>query len=342
MRRRQWLGLLAATGLPAKAWARGPETLAAAWSGEDGRHRAGLLAPGAEAVEIVAEVELPGRPHGLLQTSPQEMLIVARRPGAWLMRWRPHEGRPSVHWLEDDRRLCGHARLDPAGRLLTTEMDLEHERGLVVVRDARTLHPRVEWPTRGVDPHDLLLDGPHTLLVANGGVPTRPETGRMKLDRSGMDASLVRLSLADGQLTGQWRLQDRRLSVRHLARHRSGRVGVALQAEHDDARDRASAPVLAVFDGHRLRPVPGSRGLAGYGGDIGATARGYAVGATRADRQVEFDLAGRRIADMPLLQACAQVETWSLGLQLLHLATGREIAWPASRRLDNHALLWRT
>jgi hypothetical protein len=341
MRRRQWLGLLAATGLPAKAWGHGTETLAAAWSGEDGRHRAGLLTPGAEAVDIVAEVELPGRPHGLLQTSPQELLIVARRPGPWLMRWRPHEGRQSVHWLEDDRRLCGHACLDPAGRLLTTEMDLERERGVVVVRDAGTLRPSAEWPTRGVDPHDLLLDGPHTLLVANGGVPTRPETGRIKLDRSGMDASLVRLSLADGQLIGQWRLQDPRLSVRHLARHRSGLVGITLQAEHDDARDRASAPVLAVFDGHRIRPVAGSRGLAGYGGDICATAHGYAVGATRADRQVEFDLAGRLIADALLPQACAQVESWSLGQQLLHRASGRQMAWPAGQRLDNHALLWR-
>jgi uncharacterized protein len=342
MRRRQWLGLLAAAGLPPKVWARGREMLAVAWSGDDGAHRAGLLAPGAEAVDIVAEVELPGRPHGLLQTSPQELLIVARRPGAWLMRWRPHEGRQSLHWLEDDRRLCGHALLDPAGRLLTTEMDLEHERGLVVVRDAGTLRLQAEWLTRGVDPHDLLLDGPQSLLVANGGVPTRPETGRIKLDRTGMDASLVQLSLADGRLTGQWRLQDRRLSVRHMARHRSGLVGVALQAEHDDALDRAVAPVLAVFDGHRLTPMPASRGLAGYGGDIAATAQGYAVGATRADQQLEFDLAGRRIADVLLSQACAQAESWSLGLQLLHRTSGRQISWPASLRPDNHALLWKT
>jgi uncharacterized protein len=342
MRRRQWLGLLAAVGLPPKAWARGPEMLVAAWSDDDGRHRAGLLAPGVEAVDIVAEVDLPGRPHGLLQMSPQDLLIVARRPGDWLMRWWPREGRRSLHWLDDDRRLCGHALLDPAGRLLTTEMDLEHERGLVVVREAGTLRPQAEWLTQGVDPHDMLLEDAFTMLVANGGVPTRPETGRVKLEMAGMDASLVRLSLADGRLAGQWRLTDRRLSVRHLARHHSGAVGVALQAEHDATIDRAAAPVLALFDGHRLEPAHESRHLAGYAGDIVETERGYAVGATRAGRHVEFDLVGRRVRDVPQPQACAQTEVWSVGLQLLHRARGRPIPWPADRRLDNHALPWKT
>ncbi len=230
--------------------------------------------------------------------------------------------------------------IDARGRLLTTEMDLEHERGLLVVRELDTMRVRAEWPTRGIDPHDLLPDADGSMLVANGGVPTRPETGRVKLDGSAMDASLVRLSVADGRLLGQWRLKDARLSIRHLARHRSGQVGIALQAEHDSAEDRAAAPVVAQFDGQRLTTLPASCGLAGYAGDIVATEAGYAVGATRADRNVTFDLSGRRTADVALPQACAQLEAWSMGMKLLHRSSGMQVTLPARLQFDNHALHW--
>lgn len=125
-----------------------------------------------------------------------------------------------------------------------------------------------------------------------------------------------------------------------LAWHRSGQVGIALQAEHDSAEDRAAAPLVAQFDGHRLTMLPASCGLAGYAGDIVATDAGYAVGATRADRNVTIDLTGHRTADVPLLQACAQSEAWSMGLQLLHRSSGRQVALPAGLRPDNHAMSW--
>lgn len=343
MHRRAVLGMAAAAALckhTATAQARGIASLVIAWTGPDGRHRAGLLRASRASVAVVAEVELPGRPHALRRIGADEILVVARRPGAWLLRWRPVDGRVSLHWMNDDRRLCGHAVTDGRGRLLTTEMDLEHERGLLVVRDLDTLQADTEWRTCGIDPHDLLLDADGSMLVANGGVPTRPETGRVKLDRAAMDSSLVRLSAIDGRLLGQWRLPDARLSIRHLARHRSGRVGIALQAEHDSAEERAAAPVVAQFDGHCLTTLPASRGLAGYAGDISATDAGYAVGATRADRNVTFNLAGLKTADVGLPKACAQTEAWSMGLQLLHRHSGERVLLPVGLRVDNHATSW--
>ena len=92
---------------------------------------------------------------------------------------------------------------------------------MVGVRHARTLEKLAEWPTHGIDAHELIWDlhspGGPTLLVANGGVPTAPETGRSKRDLHRMDSSLVRLDATTGRLMGQWRLQDPRLSLRHLA-----------------------------------------------------------------------------------------------------------------------------
>ncbi|ANY60835.1 hypothetical protein MA05_00350 [Comamonas aquatica] len=69
-----------------------------------------------------------------------------------------------------------------------------------------------------MDPHQLLLDRDGSLVVANGGIPTQPETGRRKLRLDHMDSSIVRLRPQDrGALAGQWQLPDPRLSLRHLA-----------------------------------------------------------------------------------------------------------------------------
>src|SRR5690606_33907798 len=103
-----------------------------------------------------------------------------------------------------------------------------------------------------------------------------------------------------GALLGQWKLSDPRLSLRHLAwgaqiqpgQVRPGQVrpgqprrwlGVALQAEHDDAQAKQAAPVLAVFDGESLRTVAAPQALAGYGGDIAFTGTAFAVSCPRVD-----------------------------------------------------------
>src|SRR5690606_17233195 len=110
---------------------------------------------------------------------------------------------------------------------------LETGAGFIGVRDARSLEVFARWETGGSDPHELALaDG--GLWVANGGIETRPETGRMKHHLERMDSSLVRLDAATGRLTGQWRLDDRRLGLRHLALAGDGTIGIALQAEHED------------------------------------------------------------------------------------------------------------
>ena len=239
--------------------------LAAAWQSADDGFEVGMLGPQA---------------HGLLALPDGTVLAVARRPGDWLLRWRPGSGKPEQwQWADAGRAFNGHAIASPDGkRLYTTETDLETGAGLVGVRAARSLVKQDEWPTFGIDPHEPIWDEADrahpALLVANGGVPTRPETGRAKLDLVGMDSSLVRLDDATGALLGQWRLADRRLSLRHLAWQGAASanypplLGIALHAEHgtDALKDRA--PVLALFNGSALRSFDALVSLAGYGGAI--------------------------------------------------------------------------
>jgi hypothetical protein len=316
-----------------------PVRLAAAWDGPRGA-RVGILEDRFGSLHVAAEIEVPTRAHGIVVEPEGTLLAVARRPGDWLLRWR-HGGRAQWAWNDAARRYNGHVRRR-GGRLYATETDLETGQGRVVVRDARSLEVQAVWSSGGVDPHDLLFGSDGFLWVANGGIASRPETGRIKLDLETMDSSLVCLEPA-GTLCGQWRSSDRRLSLRHLALC-DGTLGIALQAEHDDAARRAEAPVLAVFDGKRL-DIAASPPLAGYGGDIAATtvgsAAGFAVSVPRAGGIALFDRAGRWHERVPLDQACALATTQSAlyaGGQgsALALGPGAVVKRSVALKLDNH------
>jgi uncharacterized protein len=308
--RREFLfGLAALLGTPGLARAATPAAeavrLAATWQSGQG-YRVGLLdMTHSGEVVIAVELDVPTRAHGLLREPSGSLLAVARRPGDWLLRWDA-TGRPLAwRWIEPGRAFAGHMLASADGATVyTTEIDLETGAGLIGVRDGATLAKRAEWPSHGIDPHQLLWDvtRPGHLIVANGGVPTRPETGRAKHDLDRMDSSLVRLDAASGAVQGQWRLADARLSLRHLAWN-GERLGIALQAEHDDPADRQRAPVLAILENDRLRTLD-APGMHGYAGSIAALGDGFAVSCPRAQGVALY--AGHAYREfVALAEACA-------------------------------------
>jgi len=322
LQRRHWLvyasSLAAPWAAPATAAARTPQ-LAAAWEGIEG-YQVGVLTQRGATLEVSAALDVPTRAHGVWAEAGGTLLAVARRPGDWLLRWKPDANQRGKAiawgWIEPDRAFNGHVVASPDGkRLYTTETKLETGQGLIGLRDAATLEKTGEWPTHGMDPHELLLDSDGSLVVANGGIPALPETGRLKIQMDRMDASLVRLDTRSGELRGQWRLADKRLSLRHIAWGQAAPasatgqrlLGIALQAEHDDAAAKAAAPVLAVFDGERLQTHAASPGqlLAGYGGDIAHVAGGFAVSCPRANGVALWRADGQWAGFLPLQEACA-------------------------------------
>jgi hypothetical protein len=311
--------------------------LAAAWEGPQGV-QVGLLVRAAAGWRVAAAIDVPTRAHGIVVEPEGTLLAVARRPGDWMLRWNAAGRTLAWVWNDPARRFNGHARRRGA-LLYTTETDVETGEGCVVVRDARSLAVHALWSSGGIDPHDLCFAPDGTLWVANGGIATQLETGRAKLNLDRMDSSLVHLD-ASGRQLGQWRLDDPRLSLRHLALC-DEQLGMALQAEHDDPARRAEAPVIAIFDGRRLRTGE-ARPLAGYGGDIVATETGYAVSVPRAGGLAMFADDGRWLGHVELEQACALA---SRGPALfaggskaaLTLRAGRNEAMPMpAMRLDNH------
>lgn len=338
----------------APAWAaRQAPRLLAAWQVAD-EQRIGLIEVEGARWAIGRSLVVPTRAHGLLGEADGGVIAAARRPGDWLLRWHPGSGRTQWHWIEDDRRFNGHAVIAAdGGTLWTTETDLETAQGRLAARDRRTLEKRAEVPTHGMDPHQVLVlperlgEMPAgSLVVANGGIPTRPETGRGKRELDRMDASLAVLGARDGALLGQWRLDDPFLSIRHLAWDPVSRtVGIALQAEHPDAEAKRRAPVFAAWDGQRLAAAQGQPALQGYGGDICALpAGGFAVSCPRADALALFDAREARwTRQLPHRQAYALAADgarwWASGAEGVWQAPeGAQARNAAAGRLqfDNH------
>lgn len=366
LRRRGFLLASVAAAWPlARASEADNAALAAAWQ-SGAQQQLGLLTAQHGRLEPGATLLLPTRAHGVLVEPDGSLLAFARRPGDWLLRWHPMTGRARWRWLEDDTRLNGHGA--PVGErlIVTTETNRETGLGCLGVRERETLELIDAWSTQGRDPHQVLVLPQAlgslpagTLMVANGGVTTRPETGRSKMFGERLDASLVALSPSNGSLLGQWRLDDPYLSIRHLAWNPQSRtLGVALQAEHASEAERHVAPVLAVWDGERLNPARNQPPLGGYGGDIIALPRGFtngfAMACTRGDTLAFFaaDSCFVRAAThaQSCALACAGSSWWNAGRDSVFSegqpsmmgtsSASRRLPVAPDLRMDNHWQLY--
>lgn len=373
MNRRQILLALAASGaaacLPRLALgAAGPRQaiIGAAWRGpnKSDPYFAGALAADWETrkLDIRYAVPLPTRPHGLLAEADGGLLVVGVRPGTWLLRC-DGKGEVTQQLRVDEEgataRLNGHAIVAAKGDVLyTTETDLKTGGGRIGVRDRQTLRKLAEFDTHGIDPHQLLLDHEGHLMVANGGVPRTPAD--KKYDLQSMDSSLVRLDAASGKLLRQWRLDDPRLSLRHLAWSRTPTdadtyLGIAIQAEHDEAALRATAPILAILDSDKLIvPTRANDGI-GYAGDIAAAWNGgFALSSNQAGlAQLWHPGAPDKMATLVRMEEAYALASWAgpgkgggvlvatgLGLVRSHPTAGPvAIPWPKPMALDNHWVL---
>lgn len=366
--RRDFLKLAAACGLLAQggislAAEKEPQRalVAAAWRGPkptDTYHAGVLVADwGRKKLDILHSVPLPTRPHGLLPEADGSLLVAGVRPGTWLMRIDP-EGKVARQIdIESSSNvlLNGHAIVAKDGDVVfTTETDFASGRGKIGVRDRVTLNKLDEWESGGLEPHQVLLDSDGQLLVANGGIPRNRADKKYDLQR--MDSSLVRLDARSGKRLRQWKLADSRLSLRHMAWSTAPdgerRLGIAMQAEHDEATLRSRAPLLAVLEKEELIvPTRANDGF-GYGGDIAAAYNGgFVVSSNQAGlAQLWHPGAADKLTPVVELQEAYAMAEWNgpkpgggvlvstaLGLVRWHVAAKPVfLAWPKPMALDNH------
>ena len=101
--------------------------------------------------------------------------------------------------------------------LVTSEADTHTGAGRLSIRRTDTYAVVDEVDTFGIGPHEVKLLAPgNTVVVANGGLLTRPETGREILNLDTMDSTLTYVDLSSGALVEQWRVGDAKSSIRHF------------------------------------------------------------------------------------------------------------------------------
>jgi hypothetical protein len=259
----------------------------------------------------------------------------------------------------EDRHFYGHGVFSADGGLLyTTENDLARGRGVIGVWDAGAGYARVgELDAGGIGPHDLALAGDgRTLVVANGGILTHPDTGRTKLNVADMDPSLAFLDLATGRVDRQLRLPSElhKLSIRHLALSGAGRIGVAMQ---DEGPKEDRSPLVLLSDGTRLDMCPAPEDVTGrmrgYCGDVAMDAVGaaMAVSAPRGGLVTFWSVTdGRYLGETAIADGCGVAPAGGAARFLLSSGTGahvlfdlktgeaRALAPMTGRRWDNHVL----
>lgn len=309
-------GGLAGALAPAPLGARtgGALYLAARADAGGGYRASGFSARGTLAFDL----PLPGRGHSFaVRPGAREAVLFARRPGRFALAIDLAGGSVAHRFsTPSDRHFQGHGAFGGDGRLLyASENDFDGERGVVGIYDAESGYRRVgELPSHGIGPHALatLPDG-ETLVVANGGILTRPDLPRIKLNLPTMAPSLCLIDRRDGRLLRELRLAPdlHRLSIRHLAVGAGGAVAVAMQYEGPGG---ALVPLVAL---HRrggaaaLRPLAAPaamwRAMKHYCGGVcfDSSGRTIAVSAPRGHVVVFWDAgAGACLSSVRLADGC--------------------------------------
>ncbi|MBV7393785.1 DUF1513 domain-containing protein [Mameliella sediminis] len=309
--RRHFLaGLLAASACPQPTWANagGPAFLSAAMT-RDGRYQ--LCGLGADG-QITFAIPLPDRGHAAA-AHPERPLAVgfARRPGRFAVVLDCATGQEIARFdAPEGRHFYGHGAFSPDGtRLFTAENDFDAARGVIGIWSLEDGGQRIgEFDSHGTGPHDIKLmpDG-KTLVVANGGIETHPDSGRVKLNIPVMAPSLAFLGL-DGRLLDQQRL-DRSLhknSIRHLAVGPDGTVGFAMQWQGDLSQSPPLLGLTRLGQTPRLLTAPPDQQarMQGYAGSIALSPHRQEVAITspRGGLAQVFDTASgllRRSIHMP-------------------------------------------
>lgn len=183
-------------------------------------------------------VPMPARGHSFaLDPQRGRAVVFGRQPGFFAVAFHVDGMQPEVAIAAaPERHFFGHGVYLPDGkRMLATENDYEAGRGVLGIYDASQGggYRRIgEFDSGGIGPHEVVLlpDG-NTLCVANGGILTHPDYGKLELNLDSMRPSLTYIDASDGRLIERVELPPslHRLSIRHLTLAADGSVWFGCQ-----------------------------------------------------------------------------------------------------------------
>jgi hypothetical protein len=199
----------------------------------------------------------PFRGHGLAQNPahPEQVIMFSRRPGIQGIHFNLSSGKIDGQFNSaDNRHMHGHGCFSSDGQLLfCAEAEIKDEfgkpsgKGKITVRDCKTLKLVNEFDSHGIGPHEIaLMPDAYTLVVANGGLLTQPESGRDILNLDSMRSTLSYIDSRNGKLISEHSLAESKASIRHLDVAQDGTVVMALQVQRQAMRDNKLTPLAAI------------------------------------------------------------------------------------------------
>jgi hypothetical protein len=190
---------------------------------------------------------VPYRAHEACALNDRLAIYFARRPGrqCYVVDMR-HGELVSTLNAADGEHFCGHGCVSQDGRyMFLTAYAYERHMGVVAVHEtAPPFRKLTQFDTHGLDPHQAaLLPDSNTLVVANGGILTHPDSQREMLNLDTMAPSLVYLRVQSGELVDQQRPPHHQISLRHLAINSVGTVIIGAQ-DHTPGMEANPHPLV--------------------------------------------------------------------------------------------------
>lgn len=192
------------------------------------------------------------RGHGVAQNpvKPESVVMFARRPGKYGIDVDLHKVVVRQQFnATENHSMMGHGCFSADGKyLFTAEADNVSGQGKIVVRDVQQYYqPIAAFDSYGIGPHEIkLMPDAKTLVVANGGILTRPETGRNKLNLSSMRSSLTYIDVQTGNKLDDFSLNEAKASIRHVDVTEDGAVVFATQVQREAMHHNAVLPLAGV------------------------------------------------------------------------------------------------
>jgi hypothetical protein len=178
-------------------------------------------------------------------------LMFSRRPGTLGIELNLRNGQIQQQFsCTQHRHLTGHGCFSQDGNILfTSESHYPSGRGKIGLRDARSYEYLGEYDSHGIGPHQIKLmpDG-QTLVVANGGILTHPDSGRKKLNLDSMQSNLSYIDINNGRLLETHYLSEPKASLRHIDVSSNGTVALAVQMQREAANHNNTVALCAIHN----------------------------------------------------------------------------------------------
>lgn len=163
---------------------------------------------------------------------PRQAVLVARRPGTHLYRIDIDAGKIlQTISARIQRHFYGHAVVSHNhSRIYIPQNHLDEvASSLAVYSMGEQLQWMGEIPLPGIGPHQIEVLSDDSLVVAMGGILTRPSRGREKLNLATLKSSLLYIDPDSTEIVAQYKAPITGQSIRHLAVTSDDTVVVGMQ-----------------------------------------------------------------------------------------------------------------